>query len=242
MSFRSKLASVGTAAALTTAANLATSVYLHRALTHRALRVRPAADRGFRSVLWLTTGIDRREWVAVHRRHHAKLDTELDPHSPALLGWRRVLLANVALYRKAAADTEMVERYTRDLPPDHLDRTVFRSGLAGLGVTTVVLGRLLGGRRAAAIMAAHIVAYVAGGGLINGVTHTFGDRPHDNSATNVQLLAWLIAGEGLHNNHHHRPTAANFAFAEGEVDPGWWLIRGLEQVGMAEVRSVPVPA
>src|SRR3954453_6911731 len=110
----------------------ATTVYLHRTLSHRSLRLRPSVDWAFRALLWLTTGIRRREWVAVHRKHHAFTDVEGDPHSPRLLGWVRVQFTNAALYRRAARNPETVRRYARDLAPDWCDRHVFDHAFVGL--------------------------------------------------------------------------------------------------------------
>ena len=73
------------ALALTQIAAIATSVYLHRGLAHRSLRLHPVADAAFRIVLWLTTGQTRREWVAVHCKYYIFTDREGDPHSPRLL-------------------------------------------------------------------------------------------------------------------------------------------------------------
>ena len=90
------------ALALTQIAAVATSVYLHRGLAHRSLRLHPVADAAFRTVLWLTTGQTRREWVAVHRKHHTFTDREGDPHSPRLLGLWRVQAWNVYYYIREA--------------------------------------------------------------------------------------------------------------------------------------------
>src|SRR4051812_40848760 len=119
----------------------ATTVYLHRTLSHRSLRLRPWVDWAFRALLWLTTGIRRREWVAVHRKHHAFTDVEGDPHSPKLVGWVTVQFGNVGLYRKVATDPAQVRRYARDLSPDRWDRVLFDHSFLGLGlgITALIL-------------------------------------------------------------------------------------------------------
>ena len=82
------------AIALTQLAVIATSIYLHRGLAHRALVVHPVTEVLFRALLWLTMGQRRQEWVAVHRKHHTLTDRSGDPHSPRLLGfWRTLALA-----------------------------------------------------------------------------------------------------------------------------------------------------
>lgn len=215
------------------AALLVTTIYLHRALSHRAVSVSPALAGVLRAVTWVTTGIRPRQWVAVHRKHHAFTDVDGDPHSPVLLGWVRVQLGNVGLYRAVANHDAQVARYARDLPADRWDRLLFDRawiGLAiGVGAMVLVLGPL-GGLLAAAV---HTGAYLGLNAAVNAVTHTFGRRPHPNTATNLQWLALLTCGEGLHNNHHAAPTSAKLAFRPSEVDPAWWVISGLRRLGWA---------
>jgi stearoyl-CoA desaturase (delta-9 desaturase) len=235
------LAAFVAAFVVTQAAIAATTVYLHRGLAHRALTLSPVAVLPFRSILWITTGIRPREWVAVHRKHHASTDTEEDPHSPVVLGFWRVQLGNVGLYRKVATDPAAVRRYARDLPPDAADRVLFDHAFAGLAVgitilvvTMVALGfPLWVGFLAAAL---HAVMYVSLSASINAVGHQYGKRPFPNSATNGQTLALVTGGEGLHNNHHAAPTSARFAARRGEVDPGWWLVRALVAFRLAHLR------
>lgn len=214
----------------------ATTIYLHRGITHNGLTMRPTTALPFRIILWITTGIRPREWAGVHRRHHAALDTVDDPHSPAVVGFWHVQLFNVVMYHRAAHDREQVDRYTRDLPKDRLDRYVFDretlGPLLGLGLLCLVFGWQVG------LLAGlfHAVFYVGLNGVINAVGHTAGTRPFPNSATNGRLIALLTAGEGLHNNHHSVPTAARFAFEPGQLDPAWWLIGGLARTRLLTVR------
>lgn len=222
--------------AVTQVATLATTVYLHRASAHRALRVRPAVDVGFRAFLWMTTGIKAREWVAVHRFHHATTDTADDPHSPMYLGFWKVQLGNAALYRAALRDGSLVRKYARDLPPDRLDHSLFDRGWLGLGLGITILILTLGWQFGLVAAVAHTTGYLLLNAAINAVGHSWGRRPYPNTATNNQWLAWLTAGEGLHNNHHAAPTSARLALQPGEVDPGWWLVRLLASTGLAEIR------
>ncbi len=213
-----------------------TTVFLHRALAHRALTLSPAVTMVFRIVTWITVGIRPRQWVAVHRKHHAFTDVEGDPHSPVLLGYARVQLTNAILYRRVARDGETVERYARDLPPDRLDRILFDHALLGLGIGVAILWLLLGWKLALLAAAVHVYVYLALNAAINAVGHTWGSRPYENTARNNQWLAWITGGEGLHNNHHAAPTSARLALGRGEIDPGWWLIRVLRGSNMASVR------
>ncbi len=217
-------------------ATFATTVYLHRCLSHRALTLAPSVRFGFRVITWITTGLRPREWVAVHRKHHAFTDVDGDPHSPVLLGWIKVQLGNVGLYRKVATDRAQVARYARDLPADRWDKALFdRSflGLAiGIGVLIVVLGPVAG-LLAAAV---HTGSYLGLNAAVNAITHTFGRKPYPNTATNLQWLAWLTSGEGLHNNHHAAPTSAKLAFGRGEIDPAWPFISVLRRLGLATIR------
>lgn len=222
--------------AVTQLAIFATTVYLHRALAHRALTLDRRVAFALRFVIWITTGMRPREWVAVHRSHHANTDTDLDPHSPARIGFWRVQLANAVLYRRVARDGVSVPRYGRDLPADRADRVLFDHALLGLGLGIGFLCLTLGWRTGLLAAAVHAVLYLTLSGAINAVGHTRGHRPHDNSGTNGQVLALVTAGEGLHNNHHAAPTSARFSLSRGELDPGWWLVRLLVRTRLATVR------
>jgi stearoyl-CoA desaturase (Delta-9 desaturase) len=221
---------------------LATTVYLHRGLAHRGLTLNPVVSFVLRFFLWLSTGMKAREWVAVHRRHHAASDTPDDPHSPLVLGFWRVQLANAALYRRTARDGETVGKYARDLPPDVFDRVLFDHSGVGLGVGITALCLVVGWPTGLLAAGIHLVAYIGLSGAINAVGHTYGSRPHDNKATNGRLLALITSGEGLHNNHHAMPTSARFSQRFGEIDPAWWVIRVLSLLGLARVRHRSAPA
>ncbi|MGH8999518.1 MAG: fatty acid desaturase, partial [Acidimicrobiia bacterium] len=196
------------AVVLTQLATFATTVYLHRALAHRAITVHPGVALVFRFYLWVATGIAPRAWVAVHRKHHAFSDTPQDPHSPVVLGFWRVQLGNIKLYRDCIRDGVTVNKYTRDLPPDRLDRAVFDHAVPGLVLGIGLLISTLGVWTGLLAAGAHAVLYVGTSAAINAVGHTFGKRPYENLATNNQWLALISAGEGLHNNHHAAPTSA----------------------------------
>jgi stearoyl-CoA desaturase (Delta-9 desaturase) len=217
-------------------ANVATSVYLHRALSHRAVTLSPAVIQVFRFLQWITTGIRPRQWVAVHRKHHAYTDVDGDPHSPVLLGWWTVQMRNVALYRREAANPTTLAKYARDVPATWADRMFYDHALFGLAIGTgllvVVFGPLVG------LLAAfvHVNLYLGGSAAVNAIGHHFGRRPYPNGAGNVQWLAFLTAGEGLHNNHHAAPTSARFSHRWYEIDPGWWVVRSLLVLRLAKLR------
>lgn len=211
-------------------------MYLHRGLSHSALTVKPWLGGVFKTVLWLTTGLRERQWVAVHRKHHAFTDEPEDPHSPAQLGWVRVQLTNVALYRKVARDDANTKKYARDLPQTRADRILFDHALVGLGILVVLLVLALGWRAAVVAFLFHVVLYLGLSGSVNSVAHTFGKRTYATSGTNVQWLALITAGEGLHNNHHAAPTSARLSLNPHEFDPSWWAIRAMARLGWLQVR------
>ncbi len=213
-----------------------TSIYLHRALAHRALTLAPGVVVVCRILIWIGTGTRPRQWVAVHRKHHAYTDRQGDPHSPFLFGFAAVQFGNVGLYRRVSRNPTVVARYARDLPPDRWDRWLFDRALLGLGIGVLILLLAMGwmlGLIAAGIYAA---AYLLGGAAINAIGHWWGKRPHNNLATNNQWLAWLVAGEGLHNNHHAATTSPRLSLKKGEFDPGWWLVRLLVALRLAALR------
>jgi stearoyl-CoA desaturase (Delta-9 desaturase) len=202
-----------------------TTIFLHRTLSHRAITMSPGLRFACRFLTWITTGIEPREWVAVHRRHHAFTDVEGDPHSPVLEGFAAVQVGNVVMYRRTARDGTTVEKYARDMPPDRWDRVLFDHGVVGLGVGIGILFLIFWGNwELVAIAAAtHVVSYLMLNSAVNAVGHRFGVRPFEGFAANSQWLAWLTGGEGLHSNHHAAPTSARLSFHRGEIDPAWWL-------------------
>jgi len=239
------LAAVVAAFVVTQTAIIATTVYLHRGLSHRALAVHPIAALPFRFVVWITTGQRPREWAAVHRKHHASTDTSDDPHSPKVLGFWRVQLGNVGLYKRAAADEVNIRKYARDIPRDRLDALFFDHAVWGLTVGITILVVVLWGLGfglTAGFLAAgvHAGTYLALAGAINAVGHTFGKQPYPNSGTNLQSVALLTGGEGLHNNHHAAPTSARFALKRWQIDPGWWCVRVLSWFRLVRIRHADV--
>ena len=230
-----------TAIALTQAAVLATSIYLHRALAHRSLAVHPAADLFFRTLLWLTTGQRRQEWVAVHRKHHTFTDRAGDPHSPRLLGYWRVQILNVYYYVRAAQDRETLQKFAPDLPEDRLDRLVFSHGWSGLGLGTTLLCLSFGVWAGLAIALTHAVLYVfVVAPLINALGHWRGTQNFGNTAYNQRLLAWVTGGESLHNNHHAHPRAPKFSVRRIEFDPSWAFIRVLAAARLVVILGAAV--
>jgi stearoyl-CoA desaturase (delta-9 desaturase) len=219
---------------------LVTTIYLHRSLSHRALTLSPRLQGVCRVLTWLLTGIRPRQWVAVHRKHHAFTDTERDPHSPIILGTARVQFANAYLYRKVARDPVAVARYARDLPADRWDRILFDHAVIGLGLGIGTLVLVVGWQLALVASLVHGVYYLLGGGAVNAIGHRWGRRPFDNRATNNQWLAWMVVGEGLHNNHHAATTSSRLSLAKREIDPGWWCIRILVRLNLATLRHAPV--
>lgn len=221
---------------LTQIANAVTTLYLHRGLAHRAVTFSAPVNWLFRSIIWLLTGIRPRQWAAVHRKHHAFTDEPEDPHSPLRLGWKRVQLTNVALYRRVARDKEQVAKYARDIPQTRLDRLLFDHAVLGLGTTAGLLILVMGVVPGIVAATFHFVLYLQLSAAVNALAHTFGKRPYENSATNLQWLAFLTSGEGLHNNHHAAPTSARFSLDRGQIDLGWMFIRAARLAGLATVR------
>jgi stearoyl-CoA desaturase (delta-9 desaturase) len=227
--------------ALVQSAVIATSVYLHRALAHRALAVQPLTDGLFRTVLWLTTGLKRREWVAVHRKHHAFTDREGDPHSPRLLGFWRVQLLNVYYYRREAANPRTLQIFAPDLLEDRLDRALFSRTWLGLLLGITFLCLVLGVGWGLITALAHAVFYVfVAAPLINGLGHWRGAQNFANTAYNWPALAWMTGGESLHNNHHAHPRAPKFSMRRFELDPSWLVIRVLAALRQIVITGPPM--
>lgn len=221
---------------------VAVTLYLHRCQAHRSLELHPLVSHFFRFWLWLTTGMVTREWAAVHRKHHAKSETEEDPHSPQVHGIWSVLFCGAAHYVRARRDQETIERYGYGAPDDWVERKIYtphcRLGVTLMAFVNVGLFGLVPGMLVWLVQMVWIPFWAAG--VINGIGHFWGYRnfqPQDESR-NIVPLGVVIGGEELHNNHHAFPTSAQFSNRWYEFDIGWVYIRLLKASGLAKVKYV----
>ncbi len=222
------------------------TLYLHRDATHRSLDLHPVLRHFFRLWLWMSSGIVTREWVAVHRKHHARCETKDDPHSPVVHGLKKVLLEGAELYQSAARDPEVVEKFGRGTPNDWMERNVYlRYRNFGI-LAMVIIDLLLFGVPGIIIIAAQMLANpLMAAGVINGIGHYYGYRNFEcpDAARNVMPWGFLVAGEELHNNHHAFPSSAKFSVQRWEFDIGWLYIRIFQALGLARViRVAPAPS
>ena len=217
------------------------TVFLHRCQAHRALDLHPIASHFFRFWLWLTTGMVTKEWAAIHRKHHAKCETAEDPHSPQIVGIRKVLLEGTELYRKESLNQETLERYGRGTPDDWMERNLYtRFSTLGIAIMLVIDLVLFGaiGLTVWAVQMIWIPFFAAG--VINGIGHYWGYRNFQPEDASTNIVPWgiLIGGEELHNNHHAYATSARLSNRWYEFDIGWLYIRLMETVGLAQVKKV----
>jgi stearoyl-CoA desaturase (delta-9 desaturase) len=219
----------------------AVTIFLHRSQAHRALDLNPFVALFFRTWLWLTTGMQTKEWVAIHRKHHAKCETPEDPHSPQTRGLKTVLWRGAELYMAEAQNAETLARYGHGTPNDWIERNVFsRFVWQGCGVM-LVANLLMFGAAGLAVWAIQMIWIpFHAAGVINGIGHFWGYRNFDapDASTNISPWGIWIGGEELHNNHHTYPTSAKLSSKWYEFDIGWLYIRTLETIGLAKVLRV----
>ena len=219
----------------------AVTLYLHRSQAHRSVDFHPAVAHLFRFWCWLTTGMVTRQWIAVHRKHHAKCETAEDPHSPQVHGIRAVLWGGVDLYQKAAANAGDLATYSVGAPDDWIERHLYaRWSAAGPTLLALISLGLFGvvGIAIWALQMAWIPFWAAG--VVNGLGHWCGYRNFETADTSANLVPWglIVGGEELHNNHHAFPSSAKFSQRRFEFDGGWMLICLLRRLGLARVRRV----
>jgi stearoyl-CoA desaturase (Delta-9 desaturase) len=216
------------------------TIFLHRSQAHRALDLHALPAHFMRFWLWMTTGMVTKEWVAIHRKHHAKCETVDDPHSPVTRGIKTVLLTGSELYRAEAKVPETISKFGHGTPSDWVERNVYTRHSA-LGVSLMlIINVLLFGALGLTIWAVQMIWIpIWAAGVINGLGHYWGYRNFESAdaATNVSPWGLLIGGEELHNNHHTYPTSAKFSVKSFEFDIGWAYIRGMEMLGLAKVRK-----
>ncbi len=220
---------------------LGVTLYLHRCQAHRALELHPVVSHFFRLWLWLFTSMVTREWVAVHRKHHARCETDEDPHSPQVLGLGKVLLEGAELYNSETHNEATVKKFSVGCPEDWVEHNVYQRH-QNLGIMLVlVFNILMFGMLGITLFALQMLCIpVLAAGVINGIGHFWGYRNFecDDAATNIVPFAILIAGEELHNNHHAYPSSAKFSMRRWEFDVGWMYICVLRALGLAKVRRV----
>ena len=218
------------------------TIYLHRHQAHRAMDLHAIPAHFFRFWLWLGTGQVTKEWVSIHRKHHAKCETSEDPHSPQAYGIKTVLLKGAELYRAESKNKETMSKFGHGTPNDWIERNLYtRFSWQGVGLM-LVLNLALFGAAGLAVWAVQMAWIpVTAAGIINGIGHYWGYRNFEaaDASTNISPWGIMIGGEELHNNHHTYPTSAKFSVKPYEFDIGWAYIRALEKMGLAVVKKVP---
>lgn len=232
---------IGVTLILTHITIAAVTIYLHRSQAHRGLDLHPIVSHFFRFWLWMTTGMVTREWVAIHRKHHAKCEKEGDPHSPVIYGIDRVLWRGAELYRDEALNEETIKRFSHGTPNDWIENNLYSKHpslgiLLMLSIDIALFGAM--GLCVWAVQMAWIPFWAAG--VINGLGHYVGYRNFSSpdTSTNLIPIGILIGGEELHNNHHAYGTSAKFSSKWYEFDIGWMYISVLKFFRLAEVKKV----
>lgn len=232
---------VGTTLVLTHITIIAVTVFLHRAQAHGSVELGPIPSHFFRFWLWLTTGIVTLEWVAIHRKHHAKCETEDDPHSPQVKGLNRVLWGGLGLYRAEARNQETLKKYGRGTPKDWLENHVYKK-YPSLGIALMLVINLALFGWVGAIIWVVQMAWIPfwAAGVINGIAHFWGYRNWNtpDAARNISPIGIIIGGEELHNNHHAFASSARLSNKWYEFDMGWFYIRLMEVLKLAKVKKV----
>ena len=218
---------------------LSVTIYLHRFSAHNALDLHPVIQHCFRLWLWLTTGMNTKEWTAIHRKHHALCETDDDPHSPVRKGLSKVLWEGAELYQAEAKNQETLERYGKRTPEDWIERKIYTPHRSlGIVLMLIIDLALFGviGITVWAIQMIWIPFFAAG--VINGIGHHSGYRNFEcrDAARNIIPFGFLIGGEELHNNHHTYPNSAKLSVKKWEFDIGWFWIRLMSSVGLARVK------
>jgi stearoyl-CoA desaturase (delta-9 desaturase) len=218
------------------------TIFLHRTQTHRAMDLHAIPSHFFRLWLWLTTGMVTKEWVAIHRKHHAKCETPDDPHSPQQRGLDMVFWQGSEMYRAEAKNKETIAKFGMGTPDDWIERNLFtRYSWQGVGLALIIDVALFGGWGAAVWATQMLWIPITAAGIINGVGHYWGYRNFEapDASTNISPIGIIIGGEELHNNHHTYPTSARFSVKPYEFDIGWMYISMMRKVGWATVKKTP---
>ena len=218
----------------------AVTIFLHRNQAHRAIELHPVVSHFFRFWIWITTGMITRKWVAIHRKHHAKVETDDDPHSPQVLGIIKVMSEGAELYQREARNVDTLNNYGHETPDDWIERNIYSHNNCGITLMLIINLVLFGfiGISIWAIQMAWIPFFAAG--VINGMGHWRGYRNFESADASTNIIPWgiLIGGEELHNNHHAFASSAKFSSKWWEFDLGWCYIKTLNVIGLAKIKKV----
>lgn len=220
---------------------VAVTLFLHRSQAHRGVDLHPAIAHFFRFWLWLTTGMVTKDWVSIHRKHHARCEREGDPHSPMIYGIGRVMFKGAELYREESKNEETLKKFGHGTPNDWLEKNLYSKHSATGIIIMLVIDVLLFGAAGLAVWAVQM-AWIPfwAAGVVNGIGHFWGYRnfASPDTSTNVFPIGILIGGEELHNNHHAYGTSAKFSSRWFEIDIGWAYLTLLKWFGLAKIRKV----
>lgn len=221
---------------------IAVTVFLHRNQTHRALDLHPIISHFLRFWLWITTGMQTKQWVAVHRKHHAKAESADDPHSPQQYGIAKILFYGADVYREACKNKADMERYGVGTPDDWVEKHIYTPHSSKGRTLLFLINFLLFGLPGVLIFLLQMmwVPFFAAG-VINGIAHYWGYRNFEcsDAARNIFPLGIFIGGEELHNNHHTFGTSAKFSVKWWEFDIGWFYIKVFSWLKLAKVKHLP---
>ncbi len=218
------------------------TVFLHRCQAHRSVILHPAVSHVMRFWLWVTTGMNTKEWTAIHRKHHAKVETDEDPHSPQIYGIWRVLFGGALLYRTESMNRETIDKYGFGTPDDTLERKIYtpykNTGIIVMLVADLALFGIVPGVLIWLVQMIWIPFWAAG--VVNGIGHYFGYRNYQckDESRNIVPLGLIIGGEELHNNHHAFPTSSKLSMRWYEIDLGWMYLSLFERFGLAKIKRV----
>lgn len=215
------------------------TLFLHRGQAHRGIHFHPVLSHFMRAWLWLTTGMNTKAWVAIHRKHHKDTDQLGDPHSPHVYGIWRVVFGGAWLYARAAKDQALVSNFGVGTPDDWIERKLYTPH-PWLGITLLLFVNLLWfswwGLLIWGIQMIWIPLWAAG--VINGIGHWWGYRNGETKDRSRNIVPWdiVVGGECLHNNHHLDPANPKLSRRWFEFDAGWMWLRVLMLLKLARLR------
>jgi stearoyl-CoA desaturase (delta-9 desaturase) len=217
---------------------ISVTLFLHRSQAHRGIYFHPIISHFMRFWLWLTTGMNTKAWVAIHRKHHRYCETQDDPHSPHVYGIFKVLFAGAWLYANAANDKQMISSYGVGTPNDWIENKIYTPH-PWLGVFIMLLINLLifgyWGLLIWGIQMIWIPFWAAG--VVNGLGHYWGYKNGvtKDKSKNISPFGIIIGGEELHNNHHLEPKNPKLSRRWFEFDLGWVWFNIFKMLGLAKL-------
>lgn len=223
------------------------SVFHHRYSAHRLFTMSMRMEKFFQICCFVTQGssfISSYSYGIMHRLHHAETDTENDPHSPENSKNVFVMMwdTRCSYFDIYSGKTKVDEKYKKDLPRwEAFDKFAHNwiTRICWIAAYTTFYIVFATAWWQYLFLPGTIIMGSLQGAVVNWWAHRFGYKNFKlkNLSRNIVPVDLFFWGESFHNNHHHNPGRANNAIKWYEFDAGYFVLKGMDKVGLIQLKN-----